>query len=78
MLNHVDLPRGFAECARVLKPGGSFVAFDPNRKGVLLVAGDKKGANQDRFYKTLIRTADERYTAHLEALERLKKKESRK
>jgi SAM-dependent methyltransferase len=27
VLNHVDLPRGFAECARVLKPGGAMLIY---------------------------------------------------
>ena len=37
-------------------------AFDGNRIGVLLVAGDKKGQNQKRFYKTLIATAERRWS----------------
>ena len=31
-------------------------AFDPHRKAVLLVAGDKSGASEKRFYRELIRT----------------------
>lgn len=45
-------------------------AFDPERKAILLVAGNKMGVNQDRFYKSLIATADERYDQHLEELKR--------
>lgn len=40
-------------------------AFDPSRKAILLVAGDKSGQSQKRFYKTLIRKADARFDAHL-------------
>jgi len=47
-------------------------AFDPKRKAVLLVAGDKSGVSEKRFYRELIEKADERYDAHLA---RLKKKE---
>ena len=43
-------------------------AFDPVRRAVVLVAGDKAGVAQDRFYKALIRKADNRFTAHLERL----------
>lgn len=43
-------------------------AFDPARKAILLVAGDKSGVSQDRFYKTLITTADARFDRHLEEL----------
>ena len=35
-------------------------AFDPQRRAVLLVAGDKSGTGQAKFYKALIRTADKR------------------
>lgn len=43
-------------------------AFDPARRAIILVAGDKAGVAQDRFYKALIRKADNRFTAHLERL----------
>ncbi|HEY8697953.1 MAG TPA: type II toxin-antitoxin system RelE/ParE family toxin [Rhizomicrobium sp.] len=43
-------------------------AFDPKRNAVLLVAGDKSGTSQMRFYKKLIATADARYRAHLKRL----------
>ena len=45
-------------------------AFDPQRKAVLLVAGDKAGANERRFYKRLIAEADERFNRHLKMLRR--------
>jgi hypothetical protein len=45
-------------------------AFDPRRQGILLVAGDKSGMSQGRFYKHLIATADKRFTAHLERLKK--------
>src|SRR5271163_463257 len=40
-------------------------AFDPRRKAILLVAGDKSGGSEKRFYRELIRKADERFGAHL-------------
>lgn len=43
-------------------------AFDPVRQAILLVAGDKSGVAQRRFYKTLIATADARFDEHLAAL----------
>ena len=42
-------------------------AFDPDRRALLLVAGDKSGVSQRRFYASLIRKADQRYAAHLRA-----------
>ena len=44
-------------------------AFDPQRQAVLLVGGDKGGADQKRFYKRLITVADNRYSEHLAALD---------
>ncbi|TPW26636.1 addiction module toxin RelE [Pararhizobium mangrovi] len=43
-------------------------AFDPDRKAILLVAGDKGGKDQKRFYKRFIRKADQRFANHLAAL----------
>ena len=43
-------------------------AFDPLRKAVLLVAGNKVGADQRLFYKRLIDNADERLALHLSEL----------
>jgi hypothetical protein len=40
-------------------------AFDPQRHAVLLVGGDKGGADQRRFYKRLLSVADTRYDEHL-------------
>ncbi|MGZ2488151.1 hypothetical protein ACVITL_006736 [Rhizobium pisi] len=48
-------------------------AFDPERKAVILVAGDKSGTNEKKFYKKLINTADKRYKAHLKELEKKEK-----
>jgi hypothetical protein len=43
-------------------------AFDPPRQAVLLVAGDKSGGRQKRFYRQLIAKADKRFSAHLDRL----------
>lgn len=37
-------------------------------KGILLVAGDKSGISERRFYRALIRKADDRFDAHLARL----------
>ena len=43
-------------------------AFDPKRRAMILVVGDKAGVAQKRFYKALIAKADARFTAHLDTL----------
>ncbi len=43
-------------------------AFDPQRNGILLAAGDKSGTSEKRFYKQLIARADRRYAAHLKRI----------
>jgi hypothetical protein len=43
-------------------------AFDPQRRGILLVAGDKAGVSQPKFYKRLIAKADARFEEHLKHL----------
>jgi hypothetical protein len=40
-------------------------AFDPDRQAVLLVAGDKRGISERRFYRRLIARAEALYAAHL-------------
>jgi hypothetical protein len=40
-------------------------AFDPQRKAMLLVAGDKSGHGERIFYRRLIAKADTRFAAHL-------------
>jgi hypothetical protein len=40
-------------------------AFDTLRQAVILVAGDKSGGSQKRFYRALIATADKRFDDHL-------------
>ncbi len=40
-------------------------AFDPRRAAILLVGADKRGADQKRFYRKLIATADMRLDSHL-------------
>ena len=43
-------------------------AFDPMRRAVLLVGGDKAGVDKKRFYKRLVAVADERFTMYLASL----------
>ncbi len=43
-------------------------AFDPQRKAILLIGGDKSGVSQQRFYKQLISRADTLYDRHLASL----------
>jgi hypothetical protein len=51
-------------------------AFDPQRKAYVLVAGDKQGQDETAFYKSLIKTADKRFDAHLKKLGKAKKESS--
>lgn len=48
-------------------------AFDTKRKAILLVAGDKSGGSEKRFYRELIRRADGRFDAHLARLKKERK-----
>jgi len=43
-------------------------AFDPKRHAILLVCGDKSGSSQKRFYKEMIKKADNRFDNHLSKL----------
>ncbi|MBZ5537845.1 MAG: type II toxin-antitoxin system RelE/ParE family toxin [Acidobacteriia bacterium] len=49
-------------------------AFDTRRKAILLLAGDKSGVSDKRFYRELIREADDRFDAHLGRLKRERKR----
>ncbi|UEM24152.1 type II toxin-antitoxin system RelE/ParE family toxin [Skermanella mucosa] len=54
-------------------PRGAPFAFDPERKAVLLVVGDKSGGSGKRFYRKFIDKADHRFSAHLESLRAARK-----
>ena len=43
-------------------------AFDTKRRAIILVAGDKGGLAQKRFYRGLIAKADARFAEHLATL----------
>ncbi|WP_241647027.1 type II toxin-antitoxin system RelE/ParE family toxin [Rosenbergiella metrosideri] len=43
-------------------------AFDPERKAIILCAGDKKGKNEKLFYKELIKLADQEFDDHLKEI----------
>lgn len=45
-------------------------AFDPARAAVLLVAGDKAGGSQTRFYRQLLAIADARFDRYLATLKK--------
>ena len=49
-------------------------AFDPKRKAILLVAGDKSGVSEKKFYRQLIAKADKRFDAHLNRLSKKERK----
>jgi hypothetical protein len=61
---------------RITIPGGEWrvsFAFDPQRKAILLVGGNKSGISSKQFYQRLIRTADRRYKDYLADLEKPRK-----
>ncbi len=73
---HCDTPKGSRypnmKELRFTLPDGEWrvaFAFDPHRSAILLVAGSKSGTNERRFYRQLIRTADARFAAHVQALQ---------
>lgn len=61
-----------------LRPGSSgrsevriLFAFDPKRRAILLLAGDKQG-RWDKWYRKNIPVADDRYDEHLATLKKQK------
>ncbi len=49
-------------------------AVDPERKAILMVAGDRLGTSSARFYKTLITKAGTLFAEHLDAMKKRSKK----
>jgi hypothetical protein len=49
-------------------------AFDPERKAILLVAGNKSGVKEKKFYSGLVKKADVRFNDHLENFKKQKNK----
>jgi hypothetical protein len=49
-------------------------AFDANRTAILLVAGDKSGGSETRFYRRLIGKADKRFDAHVARIRQRKER----
>jgi len=47
----------------------SLFAFDPKRQAIILSGGDKKGKNQEKFYKRLIAQAETTLEKHLKSLQ---------
>src|SRR5882672_9010208 len=45
-------------------------AFDPRRKAVLLICGNKSGGSENRFYRRLIEKADARFEEHLSRMKK--------
>ncbi|ELR97066.1 type II toxin-antitoxin system RelE/ParE family toxin [Gloeocapsa sp. PCC 73106] len=53
-------------------------AFDSQRKAILLVAGNKAGTKEKRFYRQLIIKADQRFDSHLNELKKQEKSNGEK
>lgn len=49
-------------------PVRAFFAFDPQRNAIVLCAGDKTGVKEDKFYKKMIKIADNIYQNHLDSI----------
>lgn len=47
----------------------SLFAFDPKRHAVILSGGDKKGKNQEKFYKRLIAQAEIVFETYLKTIQ---------
>lgn len=52
-----------------------FFVFDPERKGIILLAANKAGVAKRRFYEKNIREADKRFDRHLKMIEERKTRE---
>jgi hypothetical protein len=47
-------------------------AFDPRRAAIILVAADKQGIDQKKFYRDLLKKANARFDDHLKSLKATK------
>lgn len=47
----------------------SLFAFNPDRQAIILSGGDKKGKNQEKFYKRLIAQAEMVFEKHLKSFQ---------
>lgn len=72
---HADTLKGsvFANLKELRVPAAAMViriafAFDPLQKAILLVAGDKSGVSEKRFYKQLIARSEKEYAEHLASI----------
>lgn len=50
-------------------PIRAFYAFDPVRQAIVFCAANKKGVNENRFYASMIKTADSEFEKHLKRIE---------
>ncbi len=48
-------------------------AFDLHRQAILLMAGNKSGVSEKRFYKQLIKKSDQRFDDHMNKVLTLEK-----
>ena len=48
-------------------------AFDPRRRAVVLIGGDKSSVSEEKFYHQLVEKADARFDDHLARLKKEKK-----
>ncbi len=48
----------------------SLFAFDPQRHIVILCGGDKRGKNQEKFYKQLVSQAETVFEKHLKNIQK--------
>lgn len=53
-------------------------AFDTNRQAIILVAADKQGVDQKKFYKDLLKKANDRFDSHLATLRSAKSNTTKK
>lgn len=53
-------------------------AFDPVREAIILVAAEKQGIDEDKFYKDLLKKANKRFDKHLTALKAAKAKNEKR